>query len=183
MGVVIESIRFSHLVGSSFMPGSMTHEHSCNFFFFLSFFLRITASNNLAGSLPEELGDLLALEHISFYNNELVGTLPHRLILLTNLWFLQLEDNELSGSIPDEYFTQLTSLEYLGLSHNHFNSTLPRSIMKLSSLMEIDLSHNELTGDMTVFDSSTDCPPKLKLVYLSDNELTGRIHEASFNFF
>jgi hypothetical protein len=42
------------------------------------------ADNQLAGSLPAELGHLMALKHVNFRHNQLTGPVPHELGQLTS---------------------------------------------------------------------------------------------------
>lgn len=134
----------------------------------------------MKGQFPEEIGDLLALNHLSLFDNEVSGWLPKRMQSLSDMWFLQLQKNQLSGAIPS-WISKLTSLQYLGLKENAFTGTIPYTFFNnASALLEIDFSYNLLTGPIEVFDGET-CPPDLKVLYLSNNQLTGRIHDLSFS--
>lgn len=141
----------------------------------------LLSSNNLKGQLPAEIGDLLGLQHLSLYDNAVTGWLPSRMQALDELWFVQLQQNQFTGAIPS-WITQLDTLEYLGLRDNMFTGTIPYTLFtNASNLVEIDFAYNQLTGPIDVFDSET-CPPYLKLLYLSNNKLSGRVHDASFSY-
>lgn len=108
------------------------------------------ASNNLVGSLPEEIGALTALER------------------------LQLGFNSLSSTIPSSLF-ELSKLAVVDLSTNSFSGTIPDSLSKASSsLSTLHLGWNQLQGPVSSLDSfwdSSDCP--LEFLVLTDNKLSG----------
>jgi Leucine-rich repeat (LRR) protein len=57
-------------------------------------------SNNLAGSIPAELGSLPALNDLRLNSNNLTGSIPAELGNLSSLATLLLASNELSGVVP-----------------------------------------------------------------------------------
>jgi hypothetical protein len=59
--------------------------------------LSLTEANNLAGSLPNELRALTALQTLDMYNNSLAGTIPTIVNEFTDLRILDVEQNQLSG--------------------------------------------------------------------------------------
>src|SRR6266498_5007942 len=74
--------------------------------------------NNLTGSLPSSLSDLISLNHLELQKNQLIGSIPSSLGNLTNLGFIELADNQLSGGIPSS-FGNLTNLGFLELTNNN----------------------------------------------------------------
>ena len=64
------------------------------------------ASNNLSGSIPNNIGNLINLTYLSFANNELTGEIPPSIGDLINLNSLNLINNNLSGEIPVEICSQ-----------------------------------------------------------------------------
>ena len=56
-------------------------------------------SNNLVGTLPDELGDFTGMQEIYLQDNELTGPIPD-LSGLTSLTHLEMARNQLSGPIP-----------------------------------------------------------------------------------
>ena len=54
--------------------------------------------NNLAGEIPQELGNLTKLTHLSLHDNNLTGEIPRELGNLTKLRHLSLRN--LTGEIP-----------------------------------------------------------------------------------
>ncbi|KAL5553030.1 hypothetical protein UlMin_040431 [Ulmus minor] len=79
--------------------------------------------NQLRGKIPEEIGDMIALQ------------------------VLELSHNQLSGEIP-ESFGNLKNLGVFYASHNRLQGHIPDSFSNLSFLVQIDLSNNELTGEI-----------------------------------
>lgn len=72
-------------------------------------------ANDLAGSLPPELGRLAGLQKLVLAVNPLLeGLIPAELGRLTNLRILDLSSTDLGGLIPDE-FANLTNLSILHL--------------------------------------------------------------------
>ena len=63
-------------------------------------FRLIMESNNLTGSLPAELGSLIALGDVRLNSNNLTGSIPAELGNLSALTTLLLDSNALSGVVP-----------------------------------------------------------------------------------
>jgi Leucine-rich repeat (LRR) protein len=61
------------------------------------------ASNQLTGTLPSTLGNLMLLETLDVSNNRLESSLPTELAKCESLEALLLNDNLFSGSVPEEY--------------------------------------------------------------------------------
>ena len=57
--------------------------------------------NELAGTIPAELGSLSNLQSLNLSSNRLTGTIPGELGSLSNLESLYLSSNELTGCIPE----------------------------------------------------------------------------------
>ncbi len=90
--------------------------------------------------IPEEIGELIYLETIWFYQNN-IGTLPESFGNLVNLNELKLEYGGLT-SLP-ESFGNLSSLETLSLHNNNLTS-LPESFGNLHKLITLNLKENKL---------------------------------------
>ncbi|CAN0345282.1 unnamed protein product, partial [Ectocarpus sp. 12 AP-2014] len=60
----------------------------------------ILPDNNLHGPIPEALGTLNELTHLSMNGNQLTGSIPRELAGLGKLQILQLDGNKLTGPIP-----------------------------------------------------------------------------------
>jgi len=85
--------------------------------------------NNLAGTIPLELGQLKNLWYLDLEENQLSGAMPPELGQLTNLSSLDLSENNLRGTIPPQ-LGQLTKLKWLTLFGNHFTGTLPEPLIQ-----------------------------------------------------
>ncbi|KAJ1414178.1 Leucine-rich repeat [Sesbania bispinosa] len=115
------------------------------------------------------------------------------------------------GSLPPHFpFSNITSLSVLDLSGNHFNSSIPYWLFNISTLTKLnlylsslrgplpampgrwnlcklqnlDLSNNYyLTGDITEMIEALSCSNQsLEWLYLSDNQLTGRLPHSLDKF-
>ena len=128
-------------------------------------------NNQLTGSIPDTIGQLINLQQLYLYNNQLTGSIPD-LSGLKSLGSLTLGDNQLTGSIPN--LSGLKSLVYLDLHNNQLTGSIP-NLSGLKSLVELAIFNNQLTG------SIPDLSGLESLVYLNlrDNQLTGSIPDLS----
>lgn len=103
-------------------------------------------SCNLAGPLPEFLGNMSSLEVLMLSLNRLTGGIPDsfRGSLLTILWLNQQSDGGLTG--PIDAVATMVSLTSLWLHGNQFSGKIPDSIGNLVSLQDLDLNGNDLVG-------------------------------------
>ena len=91
---------------------------------------------NLNGTLPPSLGNLVKLESLILYANHLQGSIPSELGNLALLTSLNLYGNQLSGSIPSE-LGNLINLSYLSLGVNQLSGNIPASLGDLINLSYI----------------------------------------------
>jgi Leucine-rich repeat (LRR) protein len=70
----------------------------------------IAYENMLAGSLPQTISNLSALNYIYLSYNQLNGRIPESITTLENLQYLDLGSNKISGPIPTR-FAMLGNLE------------------------------------------------------------------------
>ena len=82
--------------------------------------------NGLTGQLPDELGDLTALEKLRLTDNTLGGTIPADLGDLDQLKQLWIQNGSLTGGIPTE-LGDLTNLESLELGSNSLTGGFRRN--------------------------------------------------------
>lgn len=99
-------------------------------------------SNNLEGTLPEELGWLTEIIKIKFYSNKLSGPIPAGFNKLTKLTHIFMSKNKLSGQIPD--LSALQELEELDLTFNRIEGFIPAELTLLPKLPYIKISYNRL---------------------------------------
>jgi len=135
--------------------------------------------NNLAGTVPAEIGQLSHLQTLRLSANLLSGTIPPEIGGLSDLEYLHLENNNsdpdhptgLSGSIPTS-LGNLSSLRELDLWDNRLDGSIPAELGNLSNLEKMHLYKNQLGGTI---------PPELgnlsALVELSlgENQIVGAI--------
>ena len=129
--------------------------------------------NELTGPIPPELGNLTALNSLNLHNNQLTGPIPPELGNLTALNSLDLHNNQLTGSIPSELGNRHASrFLHLNLSGNRLAGPIPPELGNLENLLSLFLTGNELTGSI---------PPELgnltalESLDLAGNGLTGPI--------
>lgn len=90
--------------------------------------------------IPEELGRLGKLEHLSVKNNEIENL--YGVDQLQNLRCLNIRRNLIKSSgVPNELFN-LFELTTLDLSHNKMKD-VPEGLEKAKSLLVLNLSHNQ----------------------------------------
>lgn len=116
--------------------------------------------------VPEEMGNLHKLEHLSMKNNEL-EKLYGELTELNCLRTLNLRNNQIKNSgIPPELF-RLEELTTLDLSHNKLKE-VPEGLERAKNLLVLNLSHNQIESIPTaLFIHLTD----LLFLDLSHNKL------------
>ena len=151
--------------------------------------------NELNGSIPPELGDLVNLRSLVLEGNGLRGPIPPELGNLSDLSLLNLQYNGFSGSIPPE-LGDLLNLRSMILARNRLGGPIPSELANLSNLTILNLQDNGLSGSippelgnllnlesMALDDNrlSGAIPPelgnlsKLRVLSLSDNNLSGSI--------
>jgi Leucine-rich repeat (LRR) protein len=113
-------------------------------------------SNNLAGTIPPEIGTLASLQYLYLNSNQLSGAIPTEIGNLNSLKYLYLNSNQLSGAIPSE-IGSLTNLVGLYLYNNQL-SDLPNLSASLS-LGWLNTSSNHLTFE--------DIEPNLSISYFN----------------
>ncbi|XP_008245752.1 PREDICTED: receptor-like protein 12 [Prunus mume] len=128
-----------------------------------------------------------------------ISEFPYFLRALQNLDFVSLAHNRIQADIPEWLLDWgKDSLEFLDLSHNSFTGTVGQLRWKI--LMYLDLRNNSLQGELPIPSPSTsfffisnnqftgEIPPticslsSLQILDLSNNKLSGKIHECIGNF-
>ncbi len=128
-------------------------------------------TNQLAGIIPADLGDLVNLTWLQLRDNQLIGRIPAELGQLSNLTGMFFGSNRLMGSIPSE-LGQLIDLEQLELDRNQLSGGIPAELGQLSNLVRLDLGNNHLAGGIP---SELGKLTSLAQLDLSLNEITGSI--------
>ncbi|XP_077225039.1 uncharacterized protein LOC143858271 [Tasmannia lanceolata] len=128
--------------------------------------------NFLTGTIPVGLGKLNKLQLLSLHTNGLFGQIPSSLGNITHLLGLDLSTNKLQGSIPSS-LGNCVYLNELTLSQNKLSGIIPTQILKLSSLSKyLDLSHNSFTGSLA---SEVGSLTQLGNLFISYNSLSSEI--------
>ncbi len=130
-------------------------------------------NNELAGTLPINLGELQSLELLDLRHNELTGHIPLELGNLSRLEKLDLSNNSLSGAIP-ETFGNLENLVQLFLGLNELEGGIPVFLNQIEPLKQLALGSNKLSGEIPA-ELGLGRLFNLEILGIGDNELTGAI--------
>lgn len=98
------------------------------------------AGNNLSGTLPAELSDLVYLETLNLQTNSIGGSIPANLGNLLNLKTVNLQSNKFEGTLPN--LSAVSGLKKLSVSGNLFKGTIPGHLNDFDNIEQIDLSNN-----------------------------------------
>ncbi|KAM5550985.1 putative LRR receptor-like serine/threonine-protein kinase [Rosa sericea] len=132
------------------------------------------SGNNFQGVLPESISNLSRkLEVMSLGRNQLSGSIPIGIGNLLNVGVLSFEENLLTGNIPNSV-CEISRLYNLFLSYNQLSGTIPSCLGNLTLLSSLVLESNKLQGGIPL--SLGNCWNLLALV-LSQNKLSGPIPE------
>ncbi|XP_059283045.1 LRR receptor-like serine/threonine-protein kinase RPK2 [Lycium ferocissimum] len=103
------------------------------------------SKNQIGGTIPPSIGNLVSLVALNLSWNLLRGPIPSSLGQIKDLNYLSLAGNKLVGSIPSS-FGQLHSLEALELSSNSLTGEIPNNLVNLRNLTALLLNNNNLSG-------------------------------------
>ena len=131
-------------------------------------------SNNKITGLPADLWSLGSLKSLNLSSNQISGSLPNNIGNFGLLERFDLSSNNFSGEIP-ETIGSLVSLRVLKFNRNGFEESIPSGILSCQSLVTIDLSSNRLSGSLP--DGFGAAFPQLKSLNLAGNEIHGRDSE------
>ncbi|PRP84155.1 putative leucine-rich repeat receptor-like protein kinase [Planoprotostelium fungivorum] len=133
--------------------------------------------NKLKGSIPRSFYKP-SIYYLDLSTNQLSGTLSEELGSMTSLGYLELTRNLLTGSIP----ASIGNLTYMGLLHmgvNLFTGRIPASIGNLPELYQLDLSDNLLDGEIPPEIGNATSLQKISLTHpdlnLAINRLSGTV--------
>ncbi len=99
---------------------------------------------NLAGQVPDELGELSHLQVLRLDGNRLTGGIPPELANLTRLTMLSLDGNRLTGPIPPA-LANLSNLRQLWLAHNRLTGSIPPELSGIPDL-SLAVAGNDFHG-------------------------------------
>lgn len=127
-------------------------------------------TNNLVGTIPNDLGDLIYLTSIGFNNNTLSGNIPTNLSNCINLKELSVANNQLTGNIPME-FANLSKIWIFNVYGNQLSGDFPDILASWPNLYFISIgyygSSNDFTGTIDLNNN-----PNLGICWLSNNNLS-----------
>lgn len=102
--------------------------------------------NNLAGTIPSEMGLLSSLTSFRFFMNSLTGTIPSQLgYMSSSLNLFMFFSNQLSGTIPSE-LGQLTSNTFLVVIESAVNGGIPSQIGKLTNCEILGIANSQVSS-------------------------------------
>ncbi|KAL3818644.1 hypothetical protein ACJIZ3_004549 [Penstemon smallii] len=99
-------------------------------------------SNNIMGTISEDISKCSKLTHIYLHTNNFSGNLPNSLSKLSNLKRLDVSKNRFSGAIPD--MSRISGLLTFLAENNNFNGGIPN--FDFSNLETFNVSNNNLSG-------------------------------------
>ena len=147
---------------------------------------------NLYGPFPDDLGEMVSLQHLDFSYNRNAATLTVDLKNLCELESLYLDNSLSSGNITElvQKLPQCSSRKFYALSSvsNNMTGIFPNTMDHLTSLTAIILSNNSISG--AIPPAIQNCT-NLEYVDFSSNQLSGqipllprslRVFEVSMNF-
>ncbi|CBN79167.1 Hypothetical leucine rich repeat protein [Ectocarpus siliculosus] len=107
---------------------------------------RALGSNQLAGSIPPELGSFAALTHLELgENSQTMRTIPKELGALTELKESFPSYNQLLDTRPiPNAWGALQGLAHLALGSNQLAGSIPPELGNLAALACLDLRENQL---------------------------------------
>lgn len=142
---------------------------------------------NLQGSIPAELKDLVELDSLVLLSDGLTGIIPAELGQLSKLKHLLIGSsgtgNNITGTLPKE-IGNLTNLIRLALVGGHtLTGPIPTEYGNLINLEDMTLQGGDYVSDATSgqtgltgnIPASVANLPKLKYLYLQENQLSGPI--------
>ncbi|EFA84670.1 leucine-rich repeat-containing protein [Heterostelium album PN500] len=137
----------------------------------------ILEENNLVGSLPQQLENLIHLESIILDGNLLTGQIPNIFETMTNLSVIQLQNNLLEGDISWTEKLPL-NITYLWIAGNQFTGEIPKTWPKYTKLDLIFVELNRLEGTIPEEIGNME---SLRLFDIGFNNIIGFIPETISN--
>ncbi|RZC54369.1 hypothetical protein C5167_013221 [Papaver somniferum] len=105
-------------------------------------------ANNIGGSIPKEIAEIVTLQHLVLQDNQFEGPLPPELGKLTRLTQLALSGNNFTGVLP-ETFANLKNMADFRIAGTSISGKIPDFFGNWTQL--IDLRVSDLKGQNTPF--------------------------------
>ncbi|KAL2635939.1 hypothetical protein R1flu_007418 [Riccia fluitans] len=150
----------------------------------------LASGNQLQGTLPVGLVQMLQLEVINMSFNQFTGEIPEGIIRqVERSFWLDLSNNQLVGKLQGDSFLsiggdlqeEMTTVSYLNLSSNFLTGSIPDIPIvnpfgeNYSTSIFLDLSHNQLTGHIPLYMWNKSLGEAFTLISLEGNQLEGDI--------
>ncbi|KAG6408879.1 hypothetical protein SASPL_131905 [Salvia splendens] len=129
-------------------------------------------SNRFCGIIPKSIKKLKLLFELDVSNNRFVGPFPKVVLELPELKYLDLRFNDFEGELPKELFDK--ELDAIFMNNNRFRSSIPENLGN-SPASVIVLSNNHLMG--CIPQSIGKMAGYLDELVLSNNKLSGCMPE------
>ncbi|MBW6474876.1 MAG: hypothetical protein K0B14_17240, partial [Anaerolineaceae bacterium] len=114
--------------------------------------------NELSGTIPSTIGNLINLQWVDIYGNQLSGSLPTSIGDLPKINNLNVSDNPLSGPIPSS-FVKLSSLERFMFSDTEICEPIAPDFQIWKSSVDIFTSTTIICSPYLICESIVDVPP------------------------
>jgi len=142
--------------------------------------------NQFRGPLPINMDNLANLHLFSCAFNKLSGPLPFTMGHMTNLVTLRLQSNSLSGTIPD-VLGEMTNLAFIDLSQQKSDTNIGLKgpipdLAQLQNIRKIDLKFNNLSGAVPSTLLQAANSDYVNLIDFSFNQITGKLPSSLSKF-
>ena len=137
----------------------------------------ILNARDCRGSIPSNIGKLEFLQQLYLYSNFLTGYVPEQLGNLKRLTHLSLGENQLEGTIPTT-LGGMHELRYMYLFGNRFTGGIPSSLGNLINLVDLGLWDNKLTGSIP---NELGKLKKIRYFAVNGNSLSGPLPYSIFH--
>ncbi|KAI3968551.1 hypothetical protein MKX01_007861 [Papaver californicum] len=109
-------------------------------------------ANNIGGSIPKEIAEIVTLQHLVLTDNQLEGPLPPELSKLTRLTQLALSGNNFTGVLPAT-FANLKNMRDFRIAGTSISGKIPDFFGNWTQLIELDIRGTSMEGPIptTIF--------------------------------